>query len=114
MADITTTVTSCGRDRINYNYCYQREVLGAKYTIQTRIIMRPCSFEIAKFMKLPVRFGSVRFPVRPVPVPPVSVPIPVLPVPVLPVPVNKTKNNKTNKWMFDSKSSPNDGQIMAK
>ena len=48
------------------------------------------------YMKPPVRFGSVRFRVRPVPVPPVPVPIPVLPVPVLPVPV-KQQNQKKRK-----------------
>ena len=63
------------------------------------------------FMKLPVRFGSVRFPVQPVPVPPVPVRIPVLPVPVPPVPAKK-KSIKMS--IFDSKSSPNDGQIMPK
>ena len=61
-------------------------------------------------MKLPVRFGSVQFRVRPVPVPPVPVPIPFLPVPVLPVPVKQKKLMS----IFDYKSSPNDTQIIPK
>ena len=44
-------------------------------------------YGIRRYIRLSVRFGSVRFQVRPVPVPPVLVPRPVLPVPVLPVPV---------------------------
>jgi len=44
-------------------------------------------------MKLPVRFGSVWFRVRPVAIPPVPVPIPVPPVPVLLVPVKKQQND---------------------
>ena len=62
-------------------------------------------------MKLPVRFGSVRFPVRPVPVPPV-------PVPVLPVPVQKQKKKSRfstpNHAQINPKSCPNDTQMMSK